>query len=88
MIKPTLQVCFVFQCSVSNGISWESLKSCYDSGEAANLLAQNGDLTKPIIEESFFVPSIVFNGRYNQSLQNGAIRNLKNLVSNLLKFEK
>ncbi|XP_063908750.1 GILT-like protein 1 [Zophobas morio] len=56
------------QCAESSAISWDSIKECISSGLGDQLFVHYGELTDSA--HINFVPTIFFNGVFNETLQN------------------
>ncbi|KAJ3627948.1 hypothetical protein MTP99_015284 [Tenebrio molitor] len=72
-------------CAAKTGIPWEIIHWCLSSGEADYLLAKNGYKTKSVTPPIRFVPTIIFNGVYNESEDQEARENFFKVVCQLLK---
>ncbi|KAJ8965021.1 hypothetical protein NQ314_004419 [Rhamnusium bicolor] len=58
---------------------------CYKSGQADKLLELNGLRTRKI--QPKFIPTIIFNNHFNETLQNDALRDLLHVVCDFLQYE-
>lgn len=56
------------------------------SGQGDEFLARNGFRTRTARPKITFVPTIFFNGRYNQTLQDLSEKEFKKVVCELLAF--
>ncbi|KAG5863369.1 hypothetical protein JTB14_025055 [Gonioctena quinquepunctata] len=74
------------ECSEKTGVSWTSLETCFNSGQADKLLLINGEKTAKVEPKINFIPTIVFNGQFNQKLQDDSMVNLKGVVCELLQY--
>ncbi|XP_023027090.1 gamma-interferon-inducible lysosomal thiol reductase-like protein [Leptinotarsa decemlineata] len=71
-------------CSRKSGVSWTSLQKCFNSGQADKLLAQNGVRTGNVSPKITFIPTIVFNDHFDESLQDQSLYDLHGVVCKLL----
>lgn len=74
----------LFQCSQKAGINWGSLKKCYETGQADELLVKNGERTAAVQPTITWIPTVIFNDKYNQTLQDAASENLLKVVCDFL----
>lgn len=74
----------MFQCARKFGIDYKPVHKCVNSEEGSEILANYGDITHNLNPKISFVPTIVFKGKYDQSLQNGALRNMLRTTCDLL----
>lgn len=69
------------QCAHNAGLSWPKIQECFTSGKGDDLLSANGnktDLVKPV-----FIPTIVLNGKFNQTYQDESIVDFESLICNV-----
>ncbi|XP_066156178.1 gamma-interferon-inducible lysosomal thiol reductase-like [Euwallacea fornicatus] len=72
------------QCAETTEIVWNDLEDCISNGKGADLLSENGketDLVDPV-----FVPTIIFNGIFNQRIQNESLKYFKAVVCSLIGY--
>nr|XP_022910309.1 GILT-like protein 1 [Onthophagus taurus] len=72
------------KCAESNGISWDDLHNCYNSKVGRELLARNGDKTYNVQPSINYIPTIIFDNKYDYYLQNRAMYDLKGTVKGLV----
>ncbi|RZB58813.1 gamma-interferon-inducible lysosomal thiol reductase-like, partial [Asbolus verrucosus] len=60
---------FLEWCANYVGISWSDIKTCVDSGLGDELLVKNGDRTEAVTPAISYIPTIIFNGVYDDTLQ-------------------
>jgi len=73
------------ECSERAGIDWSDVEICIESGFAHELKIDAGRQTRRIANPyPNFVPAIVYNGVFNQDLQNRSINNLFGVICELI----
>ncbi|XP_018560781.1 uncharacterized protein LOC108903177 [Anoplophora glabripennis] len=75
------------KCANSSDISWASLQTCFQSGQADILLEKNGIRTKNVEPAIKFIPTVIFNDRYNETLQNEALEDFMAVVCQFLEYK-
>lgn len=75
-------------CVEAAGLNWEQVQGCHGSDEGLNLQLAAEDEQKRILPGGYpsFVPTIVANDQYSQTLQNALLREFKNTVCQLIAF--
>ncbi|KAL3272566.1 hypothetical protein HHI36_014036 [Cryptolaemus montrouzieri] len=62
-------------CAVNNGYNWSTITTCYESNRASELLALYGQRTLNVSPKIRFIPTIIFDGQFDQDLQNESLYN-------------
>lgn len=75
------------QCAEDVGLSWTSINNCTTNGEGDKLLLQYEDLTEAVKPKIQYIPTVIFNNQFNQTLQNDAEFDFINTVCKLFKVE-
>ncbi|CAH1373922.1 GILT-like protein 1 [Tenebrio molitor] len=70
------------QCAELDGISWDSIEDCMTNGLAEKLFVQNGARTGEA--KISYVPTIVFNGVFNDTLQDSGEHHFLSTACQLL----
>ncbi|XP_060524499.1 gamma-interferon-inducible lysosomal thiol reductase-like [Cylas formicarius] len=70
------------QCAIQAGISWARIEQCFSSGEAEKIFAANGEKTNSISPS--FIPTIAFDGKFNQTYQDEALTDFKKIICRLI----
>ncbi|KAJ8965019.1 hypothetical protein NQ314_004417 [Rhamnusium bicolor] len=68
------------QCATASNISWKSIQECFSSGQADELLVENGKRTDAVEPKITFIPTIVYNDIFSAALQNLSLTNFLNVV--------
>lgn len=68
-------------------MSWPSINKCLTNGEGDELLVEYGNITKAVKPEIAYIPTIVFNDAFNQTLQNDAEFDFLNTVCKLFETQ-
>lgn len=66
------------------GIPYQPIEDCFNSGHGHELLAKYGDRTAVLQTKLSYVPTIVFDDVYDQSIQNSAERDLRGTICKYL----
>lgn len=66
------------------GISWSAIQDCLRSGKGDDLLADYGERTANVRPKIRYIPTIIFNDVFNQTLQDRAEDNFLQTVCDLL----
>ncbi|KAJ8956510.1 hypothetical protein NQ318_019228 [Aromia moschata] len=74
-------------CANSTGISWASLVKCHTSGQGVELLFENANRTENLQPSLEFVPTVVFDDSFDQTLDDEAIEDLEAVVCKLLRYK-
>ncbi|KAG5668072.1 hypothetical protein PVAND_016027 [Polypedilum vanderplanki] len=74
-----------FPCAEKAGLKIDDVKKCTEGEEGIKLQLENEKLTKPIINQSGHVPSIVFNGIWTEEDDDAAQENFLKIVQDKLK---
>lgn len=75
---------FSLQCVQKSNIQWQPVHNCLITAEGDKLLAQYGDVFDSAVPKITYVPRIVFNGTYNETVQNKAEGNFLKTTCELL----
>lgn len=76
---------FLFQCASATRLSWDSINECLSSGKGDDLLVGYGNRTENVRPKIKYVPTIIFNDVFNQTLQDDSERNFLQTACDLLK---
>ncbi|KAK9887911.1 hypothetical protein WA026_000214 [Henosepilachna vigintioctopunctata] len=60
-------------CAVSNGFDWQVISLCYQGDRGNELLAQYGTRTHSLNPKLRFVPTIIYDDVFDQTLQNESL---------------
>nr|CAH7764763.1 unnamed protein product [Callosobruchus chinensis] len=74
----------LYKCATENNITFTEIKHCAESSKGDELLAFNGYRTTSVKPPIRFVPTIIFNDSYNQSMQDMALHNFSSVVDFLI----
>lgn len=69
---------FYFQCANAVGLNWEYVTRCYKSEMGQELQLQAEQDTAKVAPK--FVPTIVYNGEFNQLAQDDSLVDFKGVV--------
>ncbi|KAF4530958.1 hypothetical protein B566_EDAN011339, partial [Ephemera danica] len=64
-------------CATIHNVNWTPINTCWMSTESDDLLAAYGDRTHALTPAITFVPTIVFDGVFNQADQDESLTNFK-----------
>ncbi|KAJ8965020.1 hypothetical protein NQ314_004418 [Rhamnusium bicolor] len=67
-------------CAADSGIPWTSLQGCLSSGQADELLVENGERTYSVEPKITGIPTIIFNDIFSDALNRMARTNFLNVV--------
>lgn len=73
--------CSHFKCANNTRISWDDIQECLSIGQGDKLLAENGEETPNSLN---FVPTIIYNKEFNQTLQDNSLTGFLQVVCDLL----
>lgn len=68
----------------SNGLNWNAVSQCHDGSQGANLQIAAEAEQNRIIGYPRFVPTIVYNEQFDQTLQDQSLRNFAGVVCSQL----
>nr|CAI5855706.1 unnamed protein product [Callosobruchus analis] len=74
----------LYKCASENNITFSEIKHCAESAKGDELLAFNGYRTTSVRPPIRFVPTIIFNNSYNQSMQDMSIQNFSSVIDFLI----
>lgn len=69
-------------CAETNGISWSLIEEYQSNGKGADIMSDNGK--KTVALNPNFIPTIVFNDKFNQEDQDQAISDFKGVICKYL----
>ncbi|XP_039300646.1 gamma-interferon-inducible lysosomal thiol reductase [Nilaparvata lugens] len=75
---------FFRKCTRKTQETKADIKQCSKGEEGRHLMSGYGNRTRDFQPEIKMMPSIVFNGVYNQTLRDDAVRDLKQVICNFL----
>ncbi|KAG5877485.1 hypothetical protein JTB14_029991 [Gonioctena quinquepunctata] len=75
-------------CARRNNLDVPSIRKCSEGLEGDRLLAANGDKTDNIFGQISFVPTIVFDGKYNDETQNQSLIDFVAVVCSKIEGDK
>ncbi|KYB28975.1 Gamma-interferon-inducible lysosomal thiol reductase-like Protein [Tribolium castaneum] len=67
-------------CAFTCKISWNDMKDCVEGSQGDDFLAHFGDVTHNLDPKLTYVPHILFNGMFNETLENDARENFLKTV--------
>ncbi|CAH1969828.1 unnamed protein product [Acanthoscelides obtectus] len=74
-----------YACASENHVNFSDIQHCSESEKGDELLASNGYRTTSVKPPIRFVPTVIFNDSYNQSMQDMALKNFSSVVDFLIK---
>ncbi|VEN53361.1 unnamed protein product [Callosobruchus maculatus] len=74
----------LYKCASENNVTFSEIKDCADSSKGDELLAFNGYRTTSVKPPIRFVPTIIFNDSYNQTMQDMALTNFSSVIDFLI----
>ncbi|CAH1969827.1 unnamed protein product [Acanthoscelides obtectus] len=75
----------LYKCASENHVNFSDIQHCSESEKGDELLASNGYRTTSVKPPIRFVPTVIFNDSYNQSMQDMALKNFSSVVDFLIK---
>lgn len=75
-------------CAEQNGYDWKTLTSCYEGSKGGDLLAALGERTHDLSPKLRFVPTIILNDQFDQSIQNRCLNDFSGALCSKLSEPK